>query len=283
MNNTDKKIGLTLGAIDSVNMGATFALFLKETLYQFFQQTGRYFMFPFFALTAIIGAILAWRESARAGDKPSTVLNAAVETASAIAITVTVVGSFVAGAIFASIAPLIFAGSIIAKTLYNFGSAIYYGIHAAVATDSEKKTEYSTRAKTHLIVGVAGLLAGAAVVGVMIFAKPLMAVFGIVAGVMGTLFAIKTGVDMYQKSHQKSQSPVQVQEKQPLVVKKSNEKKAQNLLTERLSPASDSDIKFNGGTPSRIGFFRNNDSQRVAQSIKYQKAAPSRSPQRNSI
>lgn len=224
---TDKKIALGVGLADSANLGSIFTLFLKEAFTQFLMEFGRYFMYPFAALAAILLAIISWRDAARAGDSKSLVLRALIDTGMAIGITVAVVGGFLAGAAFTALIPIIFAASIALKTLYNFGAAIYFKAMASFEPKgSKERDDYARAAKLHLIGGVAGLFAGIAVVGVMILAKPIMGILGVIAGLIGIGVSIKLAVDLYKEEKAKQEvSP----ERQPLLTSDNEERPEPDL------------------------------------------------------
>lgn len=131
----DQRREAAVGVVDSMNLAAIFALFLKDTWNQFLEQTGRFFMFPLAALSAVIRAILAWRQ---ANGQNGSTTRAIVETGAAVAITTAVVGGFVAAATFATLSPIIFTATMAAKTVYHAFTAIFYWGKSTVPGPEQK-------------------------------------------------------------------------------------------------------------------------------------------------
>lgn len=180
-----------VGFIDNVDLGAIYVMFLKPMLHKFLEETGKYFMFPIAAAASVIKAALAWRQ-VYIDRKSRSVVTAAVETVSALAITTAVVGALAASALFALATPIIFTATMAAKTLFHAGSAIYYAGKAAAHKEPEKKAKYRTLAKNNAIGAAAGLVATVAVATVFLLGKIALAGIGIAAAVVGgTLAAIK--------------------------------------------------------------------------------------------
>lgn len=197
------KVGVVVGAFDSLNLATIFSLFLKDFLHQFLEQTGKYFLFPVAAAASLISATLAWRQ-AYLDRKTRSIGRALVETGAALAITTVVIGSLVAASIFAAIAPVVFAAVLAAKTLYHAASAFYYFLQGDYAL-----------AKANTVATFAGVLATVAVVGVMLLGKTALAVAGIAAGVVGTVYAVYNGVKLFRAA--KEEKVVSTQEKAPVV------------------------------------------------------------------
>jgi len=186
----NQKISLTVGIVDSANITALFAMFLKDILKRFLEDTGRYFMFPLTAVGASVQAILAWRQARIEKGKNGTVVRAVVETLGALAITTAVVGGFVATSIFAVAAPIIFTATLAAKTLFHAVSSVYYWGKSAGTKDPEKKLAYRAAAKTNAVATASCLLSTVALGFVMLAAKPIVAILGVASGLISTAFFI---------------------------------------------------------------------------------------------
>lgn len=196
------KVGVVVGALDSMTLATIFTLFLKDFLHQFLEQTGKYFLFPLAAAASLISAVLAWRQ-AYLDRKTRSIGRALVETGAALAITTVVIGSLVAASIFAAIAPVVFATVLGLKTFYHAASALYYFLQG----------DYGL-AKANAVATLAGVFATVAVVGVMLLGKTALAVAGITAGVIGTVYAVYNGVKLFKAKEDKV---VNTQEKAPFV------------------------------------------------------------------
>lgn len=205
-----------VGFIDNVDLGAIYVMFLKPMLHKFLEETGKYFMFPIAAAASVIKAALAWRQ-VYIDRKSRSVVTAAVETVSALAITTAVVGALAASALFALATPIIFTATMAAKTLFHAGSAIYYAGKAAAHKEPEKKAKYRTLAKNNAIGAAAGLVATVAVATVFLLGKIALAGIGIAAAVVGgTLAAIK-GYRSFKASQAAAPAAAPVQEAAPEV------------------------------------------------------------------
>jgi cobalamin synthase len=210
----NQKRSLEVAAIDSANLTAIFALFLKETFLRFLEETGRFFMFPIAAAGSCVQAVLAWRQAYLDKGKTGSVVKASVETAAALAIGTAVVGGFVAASLFAVAAPIIFTATLAAKSVYHAGAAAYYWGKSAGTSDHSKREAYKAMAKSNLVGAVAGSLSTVAVGLVMIAAKPLFAILGVVAGVIGTGYA---AYKRWNLSSKKASAPSESNMKSPLI------------------------------------------------------------------
>lgn len=194
INNQSKSF--IVGTVESIELTALFILFLEETMHRFLENIGHTFMYPLTAGTALIRAILAWRQARIDNGNNGTMAHAIVEILGALAITTAVLGSFVATTVFASISPIIFATIMAAKTLFHAGSALYYWYLSSTANNDEDKRKYKTAARSEGIGALAGALATLAVGLVMLASKPIYAILGITAGVIGTVFCIYKAVKL---------------------------------------------------------------------------------------
>lgn len=196
-----------MGGIESATIGSIFAMFLQTVTFRFLEMHARFFMFPLAAALAGGRAVAAWIRAKNNNYEGNTLAKAIIRTAAALAIGVAVTGGLVASIIFGSISPIIFSVTMLAETAWNMGSIVYYAGKAA-GTDpravDEKgrnlKRHYKEQAKESAIGTFVGMLATAAVVGVMIFAKIPMAILGVVTGTIGaTLTAMKLMAETPEK------------------------------------------------------------------------------------
>jgi hypothetical protein len=246
------------GVIESLSLATIYTMFFKPFLFQFLEEIGKYFLFPIVAGGAVVHAVLAWRQAYIDGGKTRSVVSAVVETIAAVAIVIAVVGSLAATALFALAAPIIFTAVIAGKTLFNAGSAIYYGIKAASTKETEldkhgesKKDKYTALAKAKGMAAIAGVFATVAVVAAFLLAKVAAAAIaaagipvviagagiGIAGAVIGGTLAVIHGYKSYKAA--------QAAKKQAAVI--DNSKTAGNSLT---SPAL-IQRRLNTTSPSR--------------------------------
>lgn len=186
----NRKLSLALGAADSADITIIFFMFLTAGMREVLETTARFALFPFAAAAALGQAGLAWRQARLDKGKNGTVTRAFVETGAALAISVAVAGGLSGAAIFAALSPIIFVGTMMAKTLYHFGSATYYWGKSIATQDETKKAQYRSATLGHTVGMVGGALSTIAVGFVMIAAQPLVAVVGIAAGLLGLAFSI---------------------------------------------------------------------------------------------
>lgn len=186
----NKKMEAVAMGVDALDLGGIFVLSVDTLLAQFLQSMAKYFLFPVAALMGILRSILAWRQVAlERGKQSGTIVAALVETIAALGITTAVVGGLLFSWIFQNFPPMIFAGVMGFKAIYNAISSIYYWGKSSGTDDSTQ--EYKLKAIGHAISAVVNVLATAAVTLVMIvMAKPLFAVLGIAAGTIGVGYAI---------------------------------------------------------------------------------------------
>lgn len=161
-----------------------------------FEQITRYFMLPIAAASAIIISILTWRQAHLNHYQGHTVAKAVFETICAAALTTAVIGTFAVTALFAMAGPVMIAAAFGAKALFNLGSALYFGIQAARTSDPVKKYEFRKQAAESAIGAIVGIGTTAAVIAVMLLAKPVLAIIGIMAGAFGCAAAIIKCVDL---------------------------------------------------------------------------------------
>jgi len=229
------KVDLSVGIVDSLNLTTLFTLFLDEVLTRFLEETARFILFPIAGAAAVIRAGLAWRQARIDYKNGSIGAEVWVETVAALAISTAIIGGFVATAIFATVAPIIFAVTMAAKSLFNFGAACYYlGKSMVESEDEDKKQGYRDAAYAYAVGALAGTLATIAVTAVMILAKPLMAVFGIAAGFIGMVF---TAYKLIKKP-----SPAAEYKTIPVVSENEEEKKSSLDQHKKLGRTNSADL-----------------------------------------
>lgn len=187
-----------VGFIDSVNIGIIYTLFLKPLLFNFYEQLGKYIFFPIASVAALISAALSWRQAYIKKGSKSSVLSALIDTLSALAITVAVLGSLLASSLFVLATPIIFTAVMGGKTLFSTVASIYYFGKAAGAVEPSKKKKYYGMSKDQLLAAMAGTIATAATVGVFLLGKTFLAGIGIAAAGIGSLMALTYGYQSFK-------------------------------------------------------------------------------------
>lgn len=195
---------------DQLDLAAIYTMFFSPMLHQFLEEIGKYFLFPIAAGAHVFKAAFAWRQ-AWIDRKQRSVAGAVVETVAAGAIVAAVVGSLVAGGMFALATPILFTAAIGGKTLYQAGSAVYYAGKASSQTDPAKKAKYRKLALNNGIGAVAGAVATAAVVAVFLLGKIALAGIGIAAAVVGVGVALYKGYHMH-KAEQAAKAAIELTE-----------------------------------------------------------------------
>lgn len=192
---------------DTATLTTIFVLLAKETLKIAFEQLAKYILLPVAVLAQTLQMAFAWRHAKLNKFKGRSLVTALVETAATALIATAVIGGLVLQTAFSVVAPLLFAITFAGKTLYNFASSIYYGISSVRESDPYEKERKVKIAKECMIGGVVGAIATVAVVGVMLLGKTAMAVLGIIAGVLGTIFGIAKAVELANKNSDRPSAP----------------------------------------------------------------------------
>lgn len=182
---TNALVNQSTSLIEHIDLAAIWALFLHNMGRAWLEEIGKFFLFPLVGVATVIQAICAARQAviAKPNESTSSILKAGIEIASAIAITTVIAGSLITAPLFVLAAPITFVAVNAAKALFNIGSAIYYGVKAALTNDPEKKSAFRGKAIHNAVSGVIGTLATIAITGVMLFGKFALAIAGIVASV----------------------------------------------------------------------------------------------------
>lgn len=184
-------------AIDLFDLAGIFflngsAVFLKI----FFEQIGRYFMLPIAAGSANIVAILSFRQAYLNNFKGLSLPRAIFDTVCALALTTAVIGAFAFTALFVVAGPAVIASAFGLRTLFFAASAIYYGVQAARNSDPVTKHEYRKQAGETAIAAITGAATTATVILVMLLAKPIFAIIGVVAGTFGCAAAVIRSLEL---------------------------------------------------------------------------------------
>ncbi|MBV9575484.1 MAG: hypothetical protein JO149_02545 [Gammaproteobacteria bacterium] len=216
--------------LDSFTLTAIYFMFVKDFLHQILEEFVKYILFPAVIFFSAWQAITAWRRAwLEKGKSRNNIFKAIVETVATLAISVAVIGSIAAATIFGAIAPFIFTAVTTFKALFHLGSACYFGYKAATASDPVKKAEHRAMAKQHGIATAAGVLALAAVVGVFVLGKVVMAGVGIVVAFFGM------GVALYKAMVGEDKPKPENEVAQP-IIENETDKQPNNDLTKDHQP-----------------------------------------------
>ncbi|HVY53898.1 MAG TPA: hypothetical protein VHA13_05205 [Gammaproteobacteria bacterium] len=183
------KVSRMVSVIDYLDIAAIFALFYHQVSHHFLEAIGRYIFFPIAAIGGIIQSTLAWRQAKLDGYSKGAVSKAVIETTTALAVNLAVIGALALSAIFAVIAPIIFASALGFKSLYQLGSAIYFWEKAFMAKDPIDHEKYKTQAKDNAVASFVNMAVCTAVLLVLVLGKIILAGVGIAAGVLGASYA----------------------------------------------------------------------------------------------
>ena len=185
-------LGRFFNALESLDIGAVFGLFTRESLRTILEHAGRYILFPAAVIFAWVQTGVAWYTAYKT-KQSRHVVAAAVDTGITAVITGAVVSALLsAGA--ALVAPYIFTGALGVKTLFNMGASIYHLVKAVRATTSKEEKEHYQLAKEAAIGAFFGALATAAIVSVMVFGHFAIAALGITVGVLSGTYALVKGI-----------------------------------------------------------------------------------------
>lgn len=195
INKAQKVTGMSGGVI----IGSLFGMFLNETSRAFLETTLKSVLFPVVMLMDVIQAILAWREAQLAGFKKGLVGKAILETVAAAAISVAVIGGFVAAALFASAAPIIFTAVMGTKTLYHAGASIYHFNKYRSEEIPEQKSSLGNTAAQHFVATIALTLTTVSIGLVMLAGKFAFAALGVAASVGMIGYGVITAIVKYRK------------------------------------------------------------------------------------
>lgn len=181
-------------ALSALNLAGYLYMAASEMLVPMLEAVGKYIFFPFAALTSIMYAVFAWYHYSL--ERTNHLLfKAIVETIGAVAMTIAVIGFLAFEPLFAIAGPVIFATFLGLKTLFQLGTAIYYGCMALATNDHVLKHEYRNKVKHAILSTVAGALTTFALIAVELVAMPYLAIFGILAGAFAAACAVVRIID----------------------------------------------------------------------------------------
>lgn len=248
-------LSLIAGFIDSIDLTVIFTMFSKEVLVLFLEHIGKYFLFPIAAAMNLFQMGLSWHKAVKEKEV-NGYLKAVLETFTACAVTIAVVGALALPFIFAAIAPIIFTASSASKTLLHFGLAVYFGYKALREENPALKQQYREKTINNTVATVAGLFATAAIATVMIAGKTAFFGLGVTAGAIGSIF---TACMLLKKCFTKA--PVDQEEKSLLIVENSPTQKRNLSKNARLRKMFEStDVLFEENEKSMVtGIMRADD------------------------
>lgn len=182
-------------ALSALNLSGYLYMAGSEMLVPLLNAVGKFVFFPFAALSSIMYAATAWYHYSLEPKSKFLLAKAIVETIGAVMMTAGVIGYLAFAPIFGVVGPALFASFLGLKTLFQFGTAIYYGYKVLTTNDHVKKHEYRHKVKHAILSTVAGALTTFALAAVEIFAAPYLAIFGIMSGAFAAAFAIVRIID----------------------------------------------------------------------------------------
>jgi hypothetical protein len=187
----NQQASLIVGAADAMTLSTIFFMFLSEVMHRMLEETARFALFPVAAALSLIRAGLAWRQAKLDEGRNGTLAAAGVETVTALAVSTAVIGGLALGAVFAAVSPIIFVVTMAAKTLFHLGSAAYYLAKSFMPSISnDERDAFRSAARSHAVGALAVGLATIAIGFVMIAAKPIVAIVGVIAGLIGTAYSL---------------------------------------------------------------------------------------------
>jgi hypothetical protein len=209
---------LVAGSLDLGIFTLIFSMFLKDTWKKLFMESWRYFLFPISASISVVQAVLAWRKTQidkniNNSYKSNLFTNAVLTTASSAVVISALLISFVFTTVSAIVAPILFTTVTAIRGLFHAGSAFFYWGKSAFANTQatkaetnedgvaaielfKKADEYRTKAYTNAINATASILSSGAIFSVMILAKSIFAIMGLVGGGFGALNLIYATYEM---------------------------------------------------------------------------------------
>ena len=184
------QIQSAIAAAECGNRTTMFFALFSSKLASIYAELLRYYIMGIGAVAANLNAIFCWRQAYLNHFEPYSLSKAIFETVCALATNAATIGILGFTAMFGVISPAIAAGVLGCKTIFNTIAAIVFGVQTYRCKDPIQKAALRIKARDCALLAVACALATAAVVAVMIFAKPVAAVIGIMAGVLGVAIAI---------------------------------------------------------------------------------------------
>lgn len=191
----EEKIRTMTAIINGFSIQTLFTTLMNNNWHAIFIQFGKFFLLPALAAADIVEAIFAWRDAHlnRTLDgkmKKIGVLDAAVSSGSAVALSTAVIGTLAVGLAFFMAGPIIIFSTVGGVGLFKGGLAAYYFYKLLRAKDPEKKKKYIQKLTDNGIASISSLLVAAGVASGMILTKGTL---GAVLGMTGAGFVVGTG------------------------------------------------------------------------------------------
>lgn len=192
-----RKTNIGISSILAVDLFDLSMIFYFATTFKpLFESILRYAFLPIAFTSAWMIGVLTLRQAYLKKFPGQLTAKAVIELVCAAALTASVIGGFIAAATFAVAGPALIACAFGCKSLYNFGSAIYFGVKAARTSDPIQKYELKKLAIESFIGGLIGALSTAGIITVLLLAKPALAILGIIAGAIGCTAAVIKCIDL---------------------------------------------------------------------------------------
>lgn len=196
---------------EHLSLSFIYTAYLHPTLKSFMAKIGQYIFFPLLILIKGIGIVFAWRQYYLDRER-SSLANASVETITALALLIAVIGGFITSAISVLATPIVFTAVSALKTIYHAGKTLFYSIATCLEDVPEKKTLFKNEAKASFISTIGNALGTAATLCVFLLGKSTLAAIGIAATVFGVVFSIYYAIKAHRASQKKAPLAIQPEE-----------------------------------------------------------------------
>lgn len=190
---SNKNLSIAIELGESLDIIAIYAF--KGFLQKFLQEVGKYFVFPGLAAASVIQAVLAWKHARLDGCKQKNIIRALVETGTATAISIAVIGALVAETTFVLATPLIFSVTSANKALFHLVTSAYYSGKSAATPDLTKKDKRFKIAVSNGVASAAYIVATIALICVFLLGKTEVAGLGIALGLSGVSYALYRAIN----------------------------------------------------------------------------------------
>lgn len=188
-------------ALAALNLTGYLYMAGSEMLVPLLNAVGKFIFFPFAALTSILYAVFAWYHWSIKRDSKHLLIKAILETIGAVVMTAAVIGYLAFAPLFAVAGPIMFAVFLGMKTIFQLGTAIFYGCKVMATDNHVKKNEYRNKVKHAVLSTVAGALTTVGLIAVELLAAPYLSIIGILAGAFATACAVVRIIDSVIKLH----------------------------------------------------------------------------------
>ncbi len=182
-------------ALSALNLTGYLYMAGSEMLVPLLNAVGKYIFFPFAALTSCMYAAFAWYHWSIRRNSKHLLIKAIVETIGAVVMTAAVIGYLAFTPLFAVAGPVMFAVFLGMKTIFQLGTAIFYGCKVMATNNHVKKHEYRNKVKHAILSTFAGALTTAGLIAVELIAAPYLSILGILAGAFATACAVIRIID----------------------------------------------------------------------------------------